>query len=93
MNKFTDIAVKIQANAGKTAIAGLLGADIIKIKLKSPAVDNKANNELIAYLSKIFDLAKSDITIISGAHNSRKIVRIGGISKIEAMDILLTLCR
>lgn len=41
-----------------------------QFRLKAPAVDGKANEYLIGFLSKILDLTKSSITLKKG-HTSR----------------------
>ena len=45
-------------------------------KLKSPPVDGKANEELIALLAKHFGCRKADVAIKSGASGRMKLVRI-----------------
>lgn len=48
----------------------------LTIKLKSPPVDGKANQELIKVLSKKFDVPKSYIRIKSGASSRQKLIEI-----------------
>ena len=43
-------------------------------ELKSPPVDGKANEELIALVAKAFDCRKADVTIKSGASGRMKLV-------------------
>jgi uncharacterized protein (TIGR00251 family) len=50
--------------------------DGLKIKLKSPPVDGKANKELISYLSKFLGLKKCDVKIASGDTSKTKSVWI-----------------
>lgn len=45
-------------------------------QLKSPPVDGKANEELIALVAKHFACRKSDVSIKSGASSRTKLVRI-----------------
>ena len=44
--------------------------------IKSPPVDGKANEELLALVSKHFDCRKSDVSIKAGASGRVKLVRI-----------------
>jgi uncharacterized protein (TIGR00251 family) len=46
------------------------------IRLKSPPVDGKANEELIRLLATTFDVPKSSIRIKSGAGGRKKLVEI-----------------
>jgi len=68
----------------------------IKIRIKAPPVDGKANKHLITFLAKAFKVAKSDITIISGqtGRNKRLLIKspqllpecIKGSQKTHAVD-------
>jgi uncharacterized protein (TIGR00251 family) len=48
----------------------------LRIKIKAPPVDGKANEYLIGYLAEIFDLPKKNIRIISGFTGSHKRINI-----------------
>lgn len=53
-------------------IIGIHG-DMLKLKIKSPPVDNKANKEIISYLAKVFNVTKASIELISGQlHRDKK---------------------
>ena len=45
-------------------------------QLKSPPVDGRANEELIALVAKHFNRPKSDVSIKSGASSRLKLVQI-----------------
>ncbi|HON55675.1 MAG TPA: DUF167 domain-containing protein [bacterium] len=70
------IEVKVQPNANKSEICGKMADGSLKIKVKAPASENKANAELINILSEAFDTKKSNIEIISGKTNTRKKIKI-----------------
>ncbi len=48
----------------------------LRIKIKAPPVDGKANEYLIEYLSDVFKIKKKNIEIISGHTNSHKRINI-----------------
>jgi hypothetical protein len=48
----------------------------LRIKIKAPPVDGKANEYLIEYLSDFFDLPKKNIEILSGFTSSHKRINI-----------------
>lgn len=48
----------------------------LKVHLKSPPVDGKANQELIALLAERFNVSKSKIRIKSGLSSKTKLVEI-----------------
>jgi len=45
--------------------------------LKSPPVDGRANEELVALVASRFGCRKADVTIASGAAGRMKIVKVG----------------
>jgi hypothetical protein len=47
-----------------------------RINLKSPPIEGKANQELIALLAKHFKVSKSQISIKSGLSSPNKLVEI-----------------
>lgn len=68
--------VKIIPKSQKSEIVGLLGEDTLKIKVAAVAARNKANQELIKFLSDVFKVPKSHITIISGPTSPLKIIDV-----------------
>ena len=65
----------LQPRASKDEFSGQHG-NSIKIRIKAPPVDGKANTYLASFLAKQFGVPKRDITIISGELNRQKTVRI-----------------
>lgn len=70
------IKVCIQPNSNENEIVSKEN-NIFKIKIKAPAIENKANNELIKFLSKEFKIERSLITIKSGKNSKTKLINIG----------------
>ena len=67
--------VFLQPCASKNSLVGLHD-NSIKIALTAPPVDGEANKQLIQFLSKLFRVKKSAISIVSGEHNRRKRVSV-----------------
>jgi len=44
----------------------------LKVKIKAPPVEGKANKYLVAYLSKLLGLPRSALTLLKGETNSYK---------------------
>ena len=65
----------VQPGADRSEFSGLHG-DRIKLRLKAPATDGKANIELIAFLSKSFGVAKNQIGLDKGTTSRQKSVSI-----------------
>lgn len=67
------LEIYVQPNSRKVGFAGYHGSRL-KIKVRSAPEDNKANDELIDYLSQQLKIAKNKITILSGhKHRLKKI--------------------
>lgn len=69
--------VKVIPNSSKCEISGIIGAGL-KIKLDVPPVEGKANEKCIKILSKLLDVPKTAITIVSGETCKNKILFIKG---------------
>ena len=64
------ISLWVQPGAKKTGLAGMHG-DYLKVRLRAPAVDNKANNALMEYIAELLGVKTSQVVIESG-HASRQ---------------------
>ena len=52
----------------------------IECRIKSPAIEGKANAEIIKTIADYFSVKKNDVIIVSGATSGQKKIRISGIS-------------
>lgn len=68
-------SVKLVPNSSFSKIADYAD-DYVRIKISAPPIENKANKELVAFCSKLFDINKSKISIISGEKSKLKKVLI-----------------
>jgi hypothetical protein len=69
------IQVKVKPNSKHQNIEEV-GDGSLRVSLKSPPVDGKANQELITLLAKKFKVAKSQITIKSGLSGKNKLIEV-----------------
>ena len=75
------LAVRAQPGAKKTAITGVYGdgpGAQLKIAVHAPPVDGRANESLIAFLSGIFCLQRSNVVLVSGEASRSKIFFLKG---------------
>lgn len=79
-------SVRVQPRASKDEIAGEMGG-ALKVRLRAPAVENRANEALIEFLAQILKTPKSAVRILSGDRSRAKRVEIRGVTRqqIEAM--------
>ncbi|MBN1684001.1 MAG: YggU family protein [Gammaproteobacteria bacterium] len=74
--KTSKLYIYLQPNAKKNEIVGMHDEKFLKIRIASPAIDNKANKALIQFLSQHLGIAKSCIKIISGIKSRYKTLEV-----------------
>lgn len=78
-NTPTYIRVKVIPNSQKTELVEIMDepdGQTYKIRVHAAPERGKANTELIKFLSKNFNIHKSQITIISGIADRLKLIKI-----------------
>lgn len=79
-NKLT-LFIHAQPGAKQSEFAGLHG-DRLKIRLKAPATDGKANAELIRFLAEKLSTHQSKIVLCNGDSSRQKKIEIAGINEL-----------
>ncbi|HUB50532.1 MAG TPA: DUF167 domain-containing protein [Terracidiphilus sp.] len=77
------LAVRTQPGARKSAITGIYGegdATQLKIAIKAPPIEGRANDALIAFLADTFTLPRSAVSLVSGASSRSKVFLLRGVS-------------
>ena len=69
------IRVKVKPNSRVSALEEMEDGTWLA-QLRSPPVDGKANEELIALVAKQFGCRKSEVSIKSGASSRTKLIKI-----------------
>ncbi|MGY4831693.1 DUF167 domain-containing protein [Sphaerotilaceae bacterium SBD11-9] len=69
------LQIKVKPNARVSELAAQPDGSWLA-QLKSPPVDGKANEELIALVARHFGLRKSQVVIRSGASGRMKLVQV-----------------
>lgn len=84
--------VRITAGAKADKILGLWSDDssrhYLKISLKEPAVDNKANKALLKFFAKKLNIAQSNISIVNGELTKYKKLQIVGVELSHLEQLL-----
>ena len=62
--------------------------DRLKIALKAPPVDGKANKELLNLLSKFMGIPGKSLHILHGKNNRRKTILLGTLSLQQSIKII-----
>jgi uncharacterized protein (TIGR00251 family) len=74
------INVQITANASRNEVVGWIDGRL-KIKVKAPAVEGKANAELLRFLAERLDLRPNRLQIVRGGTARRKTIEIEGVTE------------
>lgn len=82
VNKFT-YQLNINAKPHSKNQKIIDGGEFLTIQIRSKAVKNKANIELINLLKKKLKINSIQIKIVSGLRSTNKIVQINFIEKVE----------
>jgi len=68
------LTIKVVPNSSRNKIAFHSGE--IKLNITAPAIENRANQEIIKYLSKLLKVKKSSFEIVSGDKSKQKQILI-----------------
>lgn len=82
------LPIKVTPGAPRDEVVGEL-ADAIRVKLRAPPVDGRANAALLSFLAERVGLRTSALRLIAGETGRRKIVAIEGLAEEEARRRLL----
>lgn len=81
------ISVRVQPRASKDEIAGTMDG-ALKIRLRAPALENRANEALVEFLADLLKTSKSAVRIQSGAQSRIKRVEIRGVTRQQILNLL-----
>ncbi|MGA3094725.1 MAG: DUF167 domain-containing protein [Dehalococcoidales bacterium] len=76
------LAVRVTPGAKRNAITALKEG-VWNIKIAAPPVEGRANEELVAFLSKKLDIRRSSLNVIKGQSSRNKLVSVSGMSQKE----------
>lgn len=73
-----NLDVQITPNAPRSEIVGWHGGRV-KIKVKAPAVEGKANAELLRFLAECLDVRGNQVRIVRGETARMKTIEVEGV--------------
>lgn len=83
------VTIHAQPGAKRTQLAGQHG-EAIKIRVQSPPIEGRANEELLRFLAETLRVARSHVSLIRGDKSRSKVFEIRGVSEAEAIQALMT---
>lgn len=81
------LQLRVQPGASRSAISGFYGK-ALKIAIKAPPVDGKANDALIEFIAEIFALPKRDVRLLSGETSRDKAILLTTLGPDRVAQIL-----
>jgi uncharacterized protein (TIGR00251 family) len=80
--------VRVQPRASRDEVSGVIeGA--LKVRLRSPALENRANEALCQFLGALLKRPKSAVRILSGDRTRTKRVAVDGVTRQQVEALLL----
>ena len=74
------LTIRVQPRASKDQIAGVHDG-ALKIRLRAPALEDRANEALCEFLAQLLKTPKSAVRILSGHRSRTKRVEIRGVTE------------
>ena len=74
------IVVQVQPNASQNRVARFEDG-VLHLRIAAPPVKEKANQELLRFLSDILGVPKSNLTIEKGLTSKRKVIAVTGLTQ------------
>ena len=84
MNSPIQLRVRVIPNARKNEFAGRREGELV-LRLNAPAIEGKANNAAVEFVSKWFDVPRSAVQLVRGERSRHKIFEIVGL-KISDLE-------
>ena len=79
--------VRVQPRASKDEIAGEMDG-ALKLRLRAPALEDRANEALCEYLAEILKTPKAAVRILSGHHSRSKRVEVRGVTEQQVLALV-----
>ena len=81
------LSLRVHPNASRDEVLGFIDG-VLRVKVAAPPLKGKANEKLVAFLSKLLDVNRDSISIVKGQTNRNKVVVIRGLSHEDIMKRL-----
>jgi len=72
------LRLRVSPGSKRSSVNGLYGEAAVRLSVAAPPVDGKANAEVEKFLSKLFGVPKSDVSVIGGTSGRDKTVLVRG---------------
>ncbi len=84
------ISVHVQPRAAKNCCCGVHG-EALKVSVKAPPVDGKANKAVGAYLAELLGVSRRSVVLLAGRQSRKKMFLLESLTEEEARAKVATL--
>ena len=81
------IRVRVIPDARHSEVMGRVGS-IVRVRVAAPAVDGKANGELMEFLAEFFGVKEKFVSILRGEKGKEKTIQVEGRPEHELEEIM-----
>jgi uncharacterized protein (TIGR00251 family) len=82
------LRLRIVPNAKRSEVVGPHG-DALKLKIAAPALEGRANEELVQFLAAKLGVSRRGVALVSGEKSRDKVVEIEGMEEVDARERIL----
>jgi uncharacterized protein len=85
------LAVRAQPGAKKTTIIGVYGEGSsaqLKIAVKAPPIEGRANSALLEFLAERFGIPKNSVELMTGELSRSKVFLLRGVTLQQVQELL-----
>lgn len=76
------LTIRLSPRASRDEVVGMREGMLV-VRVTAPPVDGAANEALVRLLAKLLDVARSDVTVVSGKTARTKVVEVAGLDEAE----------
>ena len=80
------LTLHVQPGARKSEVTGLHG-DALKLKLAAPPIEGRANEALLKFIARLFEVPLRQVELKQGEQSRHKVVAVTG-SRIDPESLL-----
>ena len=84
------IKVRVIPNAKRNEVVSRIGS-ILRVEVKAPAIEGRANDELCCFLGEFFEVKRSMVFLRKGERGREKTIEICGRSEEDLDEVLETI--
>ena len=81
--------VRVVPRSSRSEMAGIQG-DSLKVRLKAPPVEGRANEECVRFLAGLLGVKKDRVRIVSGLKSKTKTIAVSGLQKKDLETVITT---